>query len=96
MAAVGCGWSPGICMAIVGVRPVPLVPYGDCEGVAILLGPYGRRVGVANPLDPVWPPWGRFRSYGSRIVDVGVWPVFWALYGCRGVVAGPLIQVWPL
>jgi len=37
--------------------------------------PYGRRGGVAGPLGPVWPPWGRGRSPGPRMAAVGAWPV---------------------
>ena len=36
---------------------------------------YGRRGGVAGPLGPVWPPWGRGRSPGPRMAAEGAWPV---------------------
>jgi len=49
---------------------------------------------MAGPLGPVWPPWGRGRSPGARVVAVGTWPVRWAPCGCRGGVARPLGPVW--
>jgi len=70
-------------MAAVGAWPVPWAQYG-------------RRRGVAGLLGPVWPPWGRGRSPGSRMAAVGAWLVPWAPYGCVGGVAGPLGTVWPL
>jgi len=70
--------------------------------------PYGRRGGVAGPLNPEWPPWGRGRFHGLRMDALGAWPVPWAPYcrrwgvagpeapnGCHGGVAGPLGPVWP-
>jgi len=33
--------------------------------------PYLCRVGVAGPLGPVWPPWGRGRSPETRMAAAG-------------------------
>jgi len=52
--------------------------------------PYGRLEGVADPLGPVWQPWGRGRSPGPRMAAVGASPVPLALYGRSGGVGGPL------
>jgi len=43
-----------------------------------------HRGGVAGPLGPAWPPWGRGRSPGPRIAAVVVWPVPWAPHGRQG------------
>jgi len=107
-AAVGSWPVPGTRMAAVGAWPFPWVFFGRRWGVAGFLRQYGRRLGVAGPLYPVWPPWGCIvtlshvrllwghgRSPGPRMIAVGVCPVPWASYGCRGGVAGPLGPVWP-
>jgi len=94
MVAVGACRSPGADVAAVGAWPV-------------LWAPYGRRGGVAGPMGPEWPPFGRGWSPEPRMVAVGawpfpwatngccgVWPVPWAPNGCRGGVAVPLGLVW--
>ena len=46
--------------SILGASPVPWAPYS-------------RRGGVAGPLGPVWPPWGRGWSPGPRVAVVGAY-----------------------
>jgi len=83
--------------------PVPRALYGHHGGVAIPLGtvwpPWGRGRshgplwllwGVVGSLCFVWLPWGRCRSPRPRMAAGAAWPVFSALYGRRGGVAGPL------
>jgi len=95
VVAVGRDRSPGPTVAAVWACPVP---WGSC----------GRRGGVAVPLGLVWPPWGRGRSPGPRVVvwgrgrsagprvaAVGAWPLPWALCGRRVSVVFPLGPVWP-
>jgi len=102
------GRSSGPCMAAIRAWPVYLALYSRRWGLAEPLGPDGRREGVAGPLAPLWPPWRRGLSPGSRMAAVEAWPVpwapygrcgawmvYWAPYGCRGVVAKPLGRVWP-
>jgi len=83
-------------MATVEAWPVPWTPYVRCGG-------------VARPLSPLWPPWGRGKSHWPPVAAVGrgpsIWPgvaavgawaVPWARCGCRGHVACPLGPVYPL
>jgi len=77
----GRGRSPGTRLAAVGVWPVPWAPSGALQVqwarlVAVWAWPvqsasYGRRGGVAGPMGPVWPPWGRGHSNGPRMAAVG-------------------------
>jgi len=63
-------------MVAVGVWPDPWAPLG-------------RRGGVAIPLGPAWPPWGRGQSPGFHMAAVGAWLVPWTPYSRRGGVSGP-------
>jgi len=72
---LGHGRSPGTRLAVVGTWPVPWVPSGRRRGVATSLGPSGSRGGVAGPLSPVWPLWGRSQSPGTCLAAVGAWTV---------------------
>ena len=43
----------------------------------------------------MWPPRWRGRSPGLRVAAVGAWQIAWSSCARRGVVAGPLVFVWP-
>jgi len=51
--------------------------------------------GLAGPIGPVWLPWGRNWSLGTRVASMGAWQIPWAQCGRRGGVAGPKGHVWP-
>ena len=67
--------------------------YGLVGAWPVLWAPHGCRGGVAAPLCPAWPPWGRGRSPGPRMAAVGAWPLPWAPHGRRGDAAAPLVPV---
>jgi len=86
---------PGLRMVVVGPWPVLWAQYDGLGGVASPLGTVWMPWGSYWYATPVWPPWGRGRSPGPRMAAVGAWPVRWAPYGRRGIVAGPVRPVWP-